>query len=85
MLHGEGSPTRHQAVHAHTSRLEAWEFVDLSEPKVVESRVRNRYSFIVREDVSRYTWVYVMRHKSDTPEMFKQFLMDTHAFGVLHR
>ena len=60
MLHGKGSSQGHQAVHAHTSRKETREaFVDLSGPKVVESLGRKRYTIIVRDDFSRYTWVYL--------------------------
>ena len=36
--------------------------VDLSGPKVVESFGRKWYTFIVRDDFPRYTWVYCMRH-----------------------
>ena len=56
--------------------------MDLSGPKVVESLGRKRYTLIVREDFSRYTWVYFMRHKSDAAEMFEQFLADTRTDGV---
>ena len=40
-------------------------FVDLSGPTQVESKGRNRYVMIVRDDYSRFMWVYFMRHKSD--------------------
>ena len=56
--------------------------MDLSGPKVVESDGGKRYTLIVRDDYSRYTWVYFMRHKSDAAETFKQFLSDTCADGV---
>ena len=41
-----------------------------------------RYTLIVRDDLSRYTWVYFMRPKSDAAELFEQFLADTRADGV---
>ena len=56
--------------------------MDLSGPKVVESDGEKRYTLIVRDDFSRYTWVYFMRHQSDAAETFKQFLSDTRADGV---
>ncbi|CAN0507934.1 unnamed protein product, partial [Laminaria digitata] len=57
-------------------------FVDLSGPKVVESIGRKRFTLIVRDDFSRHTWVYFMRHKSDAAELFEQFLADVRADGV---
>ena len=57
-------------------------FVFLSGLKVVESLGRKRYTLIVRDDFSRCTWVYSMRHKPDAAEMFEQFLADTRADGV---
>ena len=56
--------------------------MDLSGPKVVKSDGGKRYTFIVRDDFSRYTWVYFMHHKSDAAETFRQFLSDTRADGV---
>ena len=56
--------------------------MDLSGPKVVESHGGQRYTLIVRNDFSRYTWVYFTRHKSDAEETFKQFLSDTRADDV---
>ena len=56
--------------------------MDLSGPKVVESDGGKRYTLIVRDDFSWYTWVYFMRHKSDAAETFKQFFSDTRADGV---
>ena len=49
---------------------------------MVESDGGKRYTLIVRDDFSRYTWVCFMRHKSDDAETFKQFLSDTRAGGV---
>ena len=48
-------------------------FVDLSGPKPVESKGRNRYVMIVKDDYPRFMWVYSMRHKSDAPETFRRF------------
>ena len=53
-------------------------FVDLRGPEVVESHV---YSHCARR-ISRFTWVNIVRHKSDAVEMFEQFVADTRADGV---
>ena len=57
-------------------------FVDLSGPMVVKSHRGKRYTIIVRDDISRYMWVYVLRRKSDAAETFKQFLSETRAGDV---
>ena len=49
---------------------------------MVTSHGGTRYTLIVRDHFSRYTWVYLMCHKSDAAETFKQFLSDTRADGV---
>ena len=61
-----------QSTHTRAGKKLGRVFVDLSGPMVVESLGRVRYTLIVRNDFSRYTWVYFMRHKSDAAEMFKQ-------------
>ena len=71
-----------QSTHTRADKKLGRVFVDLSGPKVVESHGGKRYTLIVRDDFSRYTWVYFMRHKSDAAETFKQFLADTRADGV---
>ena len=71
-----------QPTHTRADKKLGRVFVDLSGPKVVESDGGKRYTLIVRDDFSRYTWVYFMRHKSDAVETFKQFLSDTRADGV---
>ena len=52
---------------------------DLSRPKRVLSKGENRYLMIVRDDFSRFMWVYFMRLKSDAAETFTQFLADNRA------
>ena len=56
--------------------------MDLSGPKVIESPGRKRHTFVERDDLSPYTWVYFVRHKSDAVELFEQFLADSRADGV---
>ena len=41
-----------------------------------------RYTLIVRNNFSPYTWVYFMCYKLDAAETFKHFLLDTRADGV---
>ena len=71
-----------QSTHTRAEKKLGKVFVDLSGPKVVESDGGKRYTLIVRDEFSRYTWVYFMRHKSDAAETFKQFLSDTRADSV---
>ena len=54
-------------------------FVDLSGPKRVESKGRSWYVMVVRDDHSRFMWVYFVRHKSDAAESFRQFVADNRA------
>ena len=49
---------------------------------MVEAHRTNRYTLIVRDVFSRYTWVYVLCHKSCTPEIYKQFLPDARVDRV---
>ena len=71
-----------QSTHTRADKKLERVFVDLSGPKMVKSDGGRRYTLIVRDDFSRYTWVYFMRHKPDAAETFKQFLSDTRADGV---
>ena len=71
-----------QSTHTRADKKLGKVFVDLSGPKAVESLGQKRYTLIVRDDFSRYTWVCFMRHMSDTAEMFEQFLAGTRADGV---
>ena len=71
-----------QSTHTRADEKRGRVQVDLSGPNVVESDGGKRYTLIGRDNISRYTWVYFMRHKSDAAETFKQFLSDTRADGV---
>lgn len=57
-------------------------FVDFSGPKAILSVSGTRYFFIVNNDYSRYTWINVLKHKSDVGSAFRRFLTDVHADGV---
>ena len=37
---------------------------------------------IVKDDFTRYAWVYFLKQKSDTADAFKKFLVDVRADGV---
>ena len=58
-------------------------FVDLSGPKPVESKGRNGYVRIVRDDYSRFMCVHFMRHESNAAEPFRPFLADNCATKFL--
>ena len=42
----------------------------------------NKYPMIIRDDLSRYTWLYFISHKPDAAEVFKQFLADLRVEGI---
>ena len=57
-------------------------FVDLGGKRRVAYVGRNKYPMIVRDDFSRYAWVYFISHKSDAAEAFEKFLADLRVEGV---
>ena len=57
-------------------------FVDLGGNKHVTSMGGNKYPMIIRDDFSRYAWLYFISHKSDAAEAFKQFLADLRVEGI---
>ena len=58
-------------------------FVDLGGKKHVTSMRGNKYpTMIIRDDFSRYAWLYFISHTSDTAEAFKQFLADLRVEGI---
>ena len=58
-------------------------FVNLGGKKHVTSMGGNKYPMIIRDDFSRYAWLYFISHKSDAAETFKQFLADLRVEGIL--
>ena len=56
-------------------------FTDLSGKKAVAGIGGVHYTMIIRDDLTRYTWVYSLKHKSDAAEMFEQFLSDVRHLG----
>ena len=57
----------------------------LSGPKAVPSLSGKRYVMIVKDDFSRYSWLYFLERKSDAAESFRKFLADVRADGVPSR
>ena len=56
--------------------------VDPSGPKRTPSLLGKRYIMLVKDDFSRYAWVYFLKHKSDAVDAFRKFLADVRADGV---
>ena len=47
--------------------------IDVCGPMSVDTRGRYRYFLTFRDDLSRYEYIYLMKHKSKTFEKFKEF------------
>nr|GFB00209.1 hypothetical protein [Tanacetum cinerariifolium] len=48
--------------------------LDLCEPMRVASINRNQYTIVIVDDYSRFTWVYILRTKDETPEIIQNFI-----------
>ena len=46
---------------------------DVCDPMSVKARGKYRYFLTFTDDLSRYEYVYLMKHKSETFEKFKEF------------
>src|SRR6187401_1626917 len=46
---------------------------DVCDPMSVEARGRYRYFLTFTNDLSRYGYIYLMKHRSETFEKFKEF------------
>ena len=46
---------------------------DVCGPMNIEARDRYHYFLIFTDDLSRYEYIYLMKHKSETFEKFKEF------------
>ena len=57
-------------------------FVDLGGKKHVTSTGGNKYPMVIRDNLSRYAWLYFISHKYDGAEAFKQFLADLEVGGI---
>ena len=49
---------------------------DVCNPMSVEARGRYHYFLTFTDDLSRYGYIYLMKHKSKTFEKFKEFLSE---------
>ena len=57
-------------------------FVDLSGPRTVQSIGGKRHTLFVRDDYTRFTRVYFLRHKSNAASAFESFLAEVRADGT---
>ena len=57
-------------------------FVDLGGKKHVKSIGGKKYPMVIRDDYSRYTWIYFISHKSDAGDTFAKFLSDLRLEGI---
>ena len=71
-----------QPTHTRAGKKLGRVFVGLRGPMMIKSHGEKRYTLIVRDDFSRYMWVYFMRQESNAAETFKHILSDTRADGV---
>ena len=46
---------------------------DVCDPMSVDARGEYRYFLTFTDDLSRYAYIYLMKHKSETFEKFKEF------------
>ena len=56
--------------------------MDLSGPKSIPSLLGKKYVMIVKDDFTRYAWVYFLERKSDAADAFRKFLADVRGDGV---
>ena len=56
--------------------------MDLSGPKQTPSLLEKRYVMILKDDFTRYAWVYFLKRKPDTADAFRRVLADVRADGV---
>ena len=57
-------------------------FVDFGGKKHVKSIGGNKYPMIVKDDYSRYTWMYFISHKCDAADTFAKFSSDLRLEGI---
>lgn len=48
--------------------------IHLYGPSSIESINGNKYILVIVDDFSRFTWVYFLRHKSDTTQKMNDFV-----------
>ena len=60
-------------------------FVDLSGPKSTHSLLGKKYVMIVKDDFTRYSWIYFLERKSDAADAFRVFLSVVRADSAQSR
>ena len=68
-----------RSTHTRAARKLQRIFVDLSGPMTVQSIGGKRYIRFVRDDRTRFTRVYFLRHESDAASAFEPFLAEVRA------
>ena len=73
MPHGQDDKDSVLRNNGASNRLAGNIHTDVCSPKSVEARGRYRYFLTFTDDLSRYGYIYLMKHKSETFEKFKEF------------
>ena len=60
-------------------------FVDFSGPKSTHSLLGKKYVMIVKDDFTRYSWIYFLERKSDAADAFRVFLSVVRADSAQSR
>ena len=60
-------------------------FVDLGGKKHVKSIGGKKYPMIIRDDFSRYTWMYIICHKFEAADTLANFMSDFRVEGIPSR
>ena len=56
-------------------------FVDLGGKKDIASVGEKHYPMIIKDDYSRKSWLYFLKRKADSDQVFNRFLSDVRADG----
>ena len=56
-------------------------FIDLGGKREVTSIGGKHYPMIVRDDLTRFTWLFFLKHKSDAADKFEEFLASVRDHG----
>ena len=81
MAKGSRNPIANSATPLAAKKLE-WVSVDFSGPKSIPSLFGKKYVMIVKDDFTRYAWVYCLERKSDAADAFRTLLADVRGDGV---
>ena len=73
MPHGQDTKTPFSVIMERATDLLEIIHTDVCGPMNVEARGGYRYVLTLTDDLSRYGYMYLMKHKSETFEKFKEF------------